>query len=316
MSKDTEQMNPKIVVHGGAGTMPKSELTEETEKLCNTALLNAMQAGYRILTNGGSSVEAVEAAVIQLENFPLFNAGKGSVFTHNAQHEMDAAIMNGKNLDAGAVAGISKIKNPISLARLVMERSEHVLMLGAGAEEFARLQNVEFADTNYFFTQFRYDQLLKAKERDIIALDHVDFNDSKNKTGTVGAVAIDSSGNLAAATSTGGMTNKLYGRVGDSPIIGAGTYANNQSVAVSCTGHGEHFMRNVVAYDLHCLCVYKNWSLEQAANFLINEKLLHIKAEGGLIAIDLIGNFVLPFNSPGMYRGWMTSADDFFTAIY
>lgn len=309
-------MKPKIAVHGGAGTMPKEQLTEEVEMQCKNALHQALLSGYQILDKGGSALDAVEASVITLENFPLFNSGRGSVFTHTGIHEMDASIMDGSTLDAGAIAGVSNIKNPVTLAKRILEKSEHLFLFGAGAEEFARLHNIEFADNEYFFTQFRYDQLLKAKENDVVVLDHVDFNKGKNKMGTVGAVAIDSNNNLAAATSTGGMTNKSFGRVGDTPIIGAGTYANNNSVAVSCTGHGEFFMRYVVAYDIHCLITYKNLSLEEAANFLVNNTLKNANAEGGLIAIDNKGNIVLPFNSAGMYRGWMNSESEFFTGIF
>lgn len=309
-------MKPKIAVHGGAGTMPRALMTPDFEKQCKDALKQALSDGYRILSAGGSALDAVEAAVIALENFPLFNAGKGSVFTHCGRHEMDAAIMNGSNLDAGAVAGVHQIKNPVALARKVLEKSEHLLLIGSGAEDFAQLHNLEFADSTYFFTQFRHDQLLQAKEKDVVVLDHVDFKNSKDKIGTVGAVAIDAQQNLAAATSTGGMTNKKYGRVGDTPVIGAGTYANNNSVAVSCTGHGEYFMRYVVAYDLHCLITYKGLTLEEAANYIVHSTLKNANAEGGLIAIDKWGNIALPFNSEGMYRGYMLSESAFITEIY
>ena len=302
----------RIAIHGGAGTMPKRLMTPEIEAACHDSLQLALQAGYSAMAKGGTAVDGVEAAVRALENAPMFNAGKGSVFTNKGQHEMDASIMNGETLDCGAVAGVSNIKNPVTLARCVMDNSEHVLLLNDGAEEFARLHNIVFEDDDYFFTQFRYDQWQKALKKKITVLDHVD----DKKFGTVGAVAIDAKGNLAAATSTGGMTNKLYGRVGDSPLIGSGTYANNASVAVSCTGHGEFFIRQVVAYDLHCLMTYKGMGLEEAANHIVHDKLKPIEAEGGLIAIDAKGNICLPFNTPGMYRGWMKSEADYFTGIY
>ncbi|HRG84189.1 MAG TPA: isoaspartyl peptidase/L-asparaginase [Chitinophagales bacterium] len=302
----------KIAVHGGAGTMPKRLMTPEIEKACHDALQNALQAGYDLMKNGGSAFDAVEAAIIILENFELFNAGKGAVFTHDGKHEMDASIMDGKTLRSGAVAAVNNIKNPISLAKAVMLHSEHVLLLGSGAEVFAKQQNIVFETDDYFFTQFRYDQLEKAKKSDIIVLDHVD----DKKFGTVGCVALDANGNLAAGTSTGGMTNKSFGRVGDSPIIGCGTYANNQICAVSCTGHGEFFIENVVAYDVACLIDYKGLSLKEATELVINEKLKKINAEGGLIAIDKFGDISLPFNTKGMYRGYIKSDTDLFTGIY
>ena len=224
-------------------------------------LQSALEAGYGILTNGGSSLDAVEAAVIVLENFPLFNAGRGSVYNNLGKHEMDAAIMNGKTLEAGAVSGISNVKNPVQLARKVMEQSEHVLLTGPGAEQFAKMQNVEFASDEYFYNAARYDQWQQAMKANVVQLDH-----TEKKFGTVGAVALDQHGNLAAATSTGGMTNKKFGRMGDSPIIGAGTYANNATCAISCTGHGELFIRAVVAHDISCLMEYKGLSLQDACN--------------------------------------------------
>ena len=306
-------MHPiKIAVHGGAGTMPKRLMTPEIEKACHNALQNALQAGYELMKNGGSAVDAVEAAVMVLENFELFNAGKGAVFTHEGKHEMDASIMDGKTKRSGAVAAVNNIKNPISLAKAILLHSEHVLLLGAGAEVFAKEKQIPFENDEYFFTQFRFDQLQKAKQRDIIVLDHVD----DKKFGTVGCVAMDANGNLAAGTSTGGMTNKSFGRVGDSPIIGSGTYANNATCAVSCTGHGEFFIENVVAYDISCLLEYKGLSLNDACELVINQKLKSIDAEGGLIAIDHNGNICLPFNTKGMYRGYQKGDDDIFTGIY
>ena len=301
-----------IAVHGGAGTMPKKLMTTQIESACHQALNNALEAGYQLMQSGGSAVDAVEAAVKVLEDFELFNAGRGAVFTHEGKHEMDASIMDGKTLKSGAVAAVNNIKNPVSLAKAVMIHSEHVLLLGAGAEVFAKQMNIPFEEDAYFFTQFRYDQLQKALKRDIVVLDHVD----DKKFGTVGCVALDSNGNLAAATSTGGMTNKSYGRVGDSPIIGCGTYANNNTCAVSCTGHGEFFIENVVAYDISCLIEYKGLSLQEATEFVINNKLKNIDAEGGLIAIDKHGMVSLPFNTKGMYRGYKKSDQEIFTGIY
>ncbi|MBC8172931.1 MAG: isoaspartyl peptidase/L-asparaginase [Chitinophagales bacterium] len=312
-------MNIGIVVHGGAGTMPKDEMTGDKKIACQAALTEALKAGYKILNDGGNAGDAVEAAVIELENFSLFNAGRGSVFTNKGTHEMDASIMDGKNLMCGAVAGVQHIRNPIKLAKKVMLYSEHVLLLGEGAEEFAKQHKIEFADDDYFFTQLRYDQFQIAKKKDVVMLDNVDTGipkESGKKFGTVGAVALDKEGNLAAATSTGGMTNKLFGRVGDSPIIGSGTYANNKTCAVSCTGHGEYFIQHVVAYDVSCLMEYKNYTLQQAAEFVVHDKLKHAGGEGGIIAIDKQGNISLPFNTEGMYRGWMRNEKELYTAIY
>jgi len=301
-----------MAVHGGAGTMPRTLMSGGVEDACHKTLLLAMQAGYALMQKGGSAVDAVEAAVIVLEDFEFFNAGKGAVFTNKGKHELDAGIMDGKTLDCGAIAGVMNIKNPVALARCVMDRSEHVLLLNHGAEEFAALHGIETVDDAYYHTDLRYGQWQKALQNNMTVLDHVD----DKKFGTVGAVALDAQGNLAAATSTGGMTNKLFGRVGDSPIIGAGTYANNATVAVSCTGHGEHFMRHVVAYDLHCLIAYKGMTMPEAAAFLVKDKLMKAEAEGGLIAVDSLGNLALPFNTPGMYRGWMHDTEDYFTGIY
>ncbi|MCX6275463.1 MAG: isoaspartyl peptidase/L-asparaginase [Bacteroidetes bacterium] len=304
--------NFTIAIHGGAGTILKSSMTIEKENAYNSALQEALETGFQILAKGRSALDAVEAAVISLENCPLFNAGKGAVFTHDGKHEMDASIMEGKHLNAGAVAGLKNVKNPVGLARLVMEKSEHVLMSGAGAEDFARSLNVPFESDDYFFVQQRYDQLMEMHQSGKTALDHT----PEKKFGTVGAVALDQNGNLAAATSTGGMTNKKYGRVGDTPVIGAGTYANNKTCAVSCTGHGEFFLRAVVAYDVSCLMEYKGMSLEQACTHVVKEKLVALGGEGGLIAIDAAGNFSLTFNSEGMYRGMRNSAGKNVISIY
>lgn len=307
-----------IAIHGGAGTILKSTMTPEKEQAYNSALRDAIEAGEAILKYGGAALDAVERAVVCLENNPLFNAGKGAVFTHNGKHEMDASLMDGRDLRAGAVAGVSNIKNPISLARAVMEDSEHVLLAGSGAMEFAKKVNAEFANDEYFFVQMRYDQLQQAIKSHSVILDHTegDQENGERKFGTVGAVAIDMKGNLAAATSTGGMTNKKHGRIGDSPLIGAGTYANNNTCAISCTGHGELFIRSVVAYDISCLMEYKGLSLKQACDIVVMDKLVKIGGEGGLVAIDKNGHIELPFNSEGMYRAKKSSDGELFVGIY
>jgi beta-aspartyl-peptidase (threonine type) len=307
-----------IAIHGGAGTILKSTMTAEKERAYTQALQDAIDKGDAILGIGGDAIDAVEVAIRSLENNPLFNAGKGAVFTHTGKHEMDACIMNGKDLTTGAVAGVSNIKNPISLSRAVMEQSEHVLLAGLGAMEFAEKINAEFEGDDYFFVQMRYDQLLQARESDTMILDHTvnKFENGEKKFGTVGAVAIDVKGNLAAGTSTGGMTNKKFGRVGDSPMVGAGTYANNNTCAISCTGHGELFIRSVVAYDISCLIEYKGLTLKEACDIVVMDKLVKIGGEGGLIAIDNKGNIELPFNSEGMYRAKKSSDTDTFIGIY
>ena len=309
-----------LAVHGGAGTILKSEMTAELEREYRNGLENALKKGFDVLQKNGAALDAVEAAVVELENFPLFNAGRGAVFTHEGTNELDASIMDGANGRAGAVAFVKNVKNPIKLARLVMEKTEHILLGGDGANEFAREMKVELADYDYFFTEHRYQQLLQAREAGKVQLDHTDKSqipdsrfqipDSESEIpkpiGTVGAVACDAFGNLAAATSTGGMTNKKFGRIGDTPIIGAGTFADNETCAVSCTGHGEFFMKTLAAFDVSARMKYKNLSLESAANEVI-ENLREIGGEGGLIAVDALGNVVLPFNSDGMYRGFMTA---------
>lgn len=304
-----------IAIHGGAGTILKSMLTPELEAEYTEALKQSINAGYQILKQGGSSLDAVEASVVSLENCYLFNAGRGAVFNSIGKHEMDASIMEGKYLKAGAVSSVQNIKNPVKLARAVMEQSEHVFLTAAGAMQFAKERNIELAPDDYFFVQHRYDQWQSVKDTDHYNLDHV-AEPSDKKFGTVGAVALDSFGNLAAATSTGGMTNKKYGRVGDSPIIGAGTYANNTTCAISCTGHGELFIRSVVAYDISCLMEYKGLSLKQACDSVVYDKLVKIEGEGGLIALDAKGNIELPFNSEGMYRACVNTTGEIFVAIY
>ena len=314
--------NFAIVIHGGAGTITRKNMTPEKEKAYTQVLNEALKKGYAILEKGGTSVDAVEAAIIVLEDSPLFNAGKGAVFTNEGKNELDAAIMEGKTLMAGAVAGVTTVKNPIKAAIAVMEKSPHAMMTGAGADKFAKEKGLEIVDPSYFYTEARYKALLEAKEEEKIELDHTEkvkaapksgyidlqenliFTEGK-KFGTVGCVALDKSGNLAAGTSTGGMTNKRYGRVGDAPIIGAGTYANNATCAISATGHGEFFIRSVVGHDISALMEYKGLTVSQAADEVVMKKLVKMGGEGGVIAIDKGGNIAMPFNSEGMYRGYM-----------
>ena len=300
-----------IAIHGGAGTILRSALTDEKERAYRTGLQDALEAGMSILSRGGKSLDAVQAAVESLENCPLFNAGKGSVFTNDGRHEMDASIMEGSTLRAGAVAGVHQIKNPVALARAIMDQTDHVMLSGSGAEEFAKRAGIKFETDEYFFNQFRFDQLKEVQDSEKTILDHSD-----KKFGTVGAVALDLEGHLAAATSTGGMTNKRYGRVGDSPVIGAGTYANDLTCAVSCTGHGEFFLRAVVAYDVSCLIEYKGYSLKQACEKVVLDKLVKIGGEGGLIAINTLGEVELVFNSEGMYRGFADNNGNTLISIY
>ena len=297
--------NFSLAIHGGAGTLVKGMMTPDLEAQYKTALQNALDKGYAILEHGGTTIEAVEKAVITLEDSPLFNAGKGSVFTANETHEMDASIMDGKTINAGAVSLITGIKNPIRLAKDVMEKSEHVFLAGIGAIEFAKANGYAIEDESYFYDEFRHQQWLEIKDSDSFQLDHSAKKDSK--FGTVGAVACDQNGNIAAATSTGGMTNKKWGRIGDSPMIGAGNYANNKTCAVSCTGSGEFFIRAVVAYDVSCLMEHKNMSLKDASNEVIHNRILKIKGDGGLIAVDSKGNIAMPFNTEGMYRACKSS---------
>ncbi|MDT8412902.1 MAG: isoaspartyl peptidase/L-asparaginase [Vicingaceae bacterium] len=303
-----------IVIHGGAGTILKKNMSDEQEKAYQEKLQESLDSGYAILKSGGTAIAAIEKAIVVMEDSPLFNAGKGAVYTNAATNELDASIMDGKTLNAGAISGVSHIKNPIKLARVVMEKSEHVMLSGKGAENFAKQHQLEVVDSAYFYDEHRLNQLNKIKKTEKIQLDHTDVDEQgditeviDSKFGTVGAIALDKHGNLAAATSTGGMTNKKYGRIGDSSIIGAGTYANNATCAVSCTGHGEFFIRNVVAYDIAALMEYKNLSLADAANYVVNEKLVRLGGNGGLIAIDKDGNIAMPFNTSGMYRAFKNS---------
>jgi len=301
-----------IAIHGGAGTLVKGMMTPELESKYKQALKQARDTGYLILEKGGSSVDAVEQAVKILEDSPLFNAGKGSVFTATESHEMDACIMDGNSLNAGAVSLITGIKNPVSLAKDVMEKSEHVFLAGEGAMMFAKELNYKLEDASYFYDEFRHNQWLEIKDTDSFQLDHASttLSDQKKKDskfGTVGAVACDQDGNIAAATSTGGMTNKKWGRVGDSPMVGAGNYANNKTCAISCTGSGEFFIRGVVAYDVACLIEHKGMSLEDASNEVINKRILEIGGDGGLVAVDSKGHIAMPFNTEGMYRASKSS---------
>ena len=293
-----------LAIHGGAGGPERGSMKPEKEKQYTDSITRALQIGSRILSAGGSSVDAVEAVIRFMEDCPLFNAGKGAVLDEDGKAELDASIMDGATLEAGAVSGISNVQNPVLLAKVIKEKSGHVFLCGKEAEEFAHKMNLSFQPDDYFFEEERYKQWQDAKDSEGYQLDHHVNSGEGKKFGTVGAVALDINGNIAAATSTGGMTNKRFGRVGDSPIIGAGTYANNKTCAISCTGHGEYFIRAVVAYDISCLMEYKGMSLKEACNFVVKDKLVKFGGEGGLIAIDAKGNIELPFNSEGMYRAW------------
>ena len=299
---DYSQSLPKfgLVIHGGAGTILKKNMTAEKEAAYISKLNEALETGYKILENDGKSLDAVEKVINIMEDSPLFNAGKGAVLTDEGIAELDASIMDGKNLMAGAVAGVEHIKNPISLARMVMEKSPHVMMVGKGAEKFAQENGVKLVDNSYFIVKERYDQYLKMKEK-------MGKQSNNDKHGTVGCVALDKDGNLAAGTSTGGMMMKKFGRVGDSPIIGAGNYANNNTCAVSGTGWGEYFIRLGVARDISDLMAYKNLSLKEAADEVIMKKLPQLGGDGGVIAIDRNGNIAMPFNTEGMFRGYHLS---------
>jgi len=309
-----------IVIHGGAGTILKSDMTPELEQAYFAGLKEALQSGYAVLEEGGSAVNAVKAAIVILEDNILFNAARGSVFTKKGVQEMDAAIMDGKTLDAGSVTGVRNVRNPIELAAEVMRNSNHVFLSGKGAGDFAIKQGIKLEPDEYFFSQFRYNQWKAIRDSDTYSLDHTNQELEElmkdKKFGTVGAVACDQDGNIAAATSTGGMTNKKYGRIGDSPVIGAGTYANNNTCGISCTGHGEMFIRAVAAHDVSCLMEYKNYTLQEACDEVVNKKLVALKGEGGMIAVDKEGNPVMLFNSAGMYRGYKSSDGSEEVAIY
>jgi len=309
-----------ISIHGGAGTIQKEDMTPELEQAYLKGLQDALDGGYAVLEQDGSAVNAVKAAVVILEDNLLFNAGRGSVFTKKGLQEMDAAIMDGSNLDAGAVAGIRNVRNPIELAAEIMRNSNHVFLSGKGGNDFAIRQGIKLEPDEYFFSQFRYDQWKSIRDSDNYSLDHTHQQLEElmkdKKFGTVGAVACDRQGNIAAATSTGGMTNKKYGRIGDSPLIGSGTYANSKTCAISCTGHGEVFIRAVAAYDVSCLMEYKNFSLQEACDEVVTKKLVEMQGEGGLIGVDAKGNAALVFNSAGMYRGVRSNSGRNEVAIY
>jgi len=289
-----------LVMHGGAGTITRRTMTPDMEKQYRETLEQALRTGQAVLAKGGASLDAVEASIRVLEDSPLFNAGKGAVFTHEGRNELDASIMDGKNKRAGSVAGVTIIKNPISAARAVMEKSPHVMMAGKGAELFATQAGLEIVDPSYFWTERRWKDLQRELQKE-----QQGSSAAPRHFGTVGAVALDQTGNLAAGTSTGGTTNKRYGRIGDSPIIGAGTYAENESVAVSCTGTGEYFIRWTVAHDIAALYKYRGMTVEAAGNEVINRKLKENNGDGGAIILDGKGNFSMPFNTEGMYRGWI-----------
>ena len=309
-----------IAIHGGAGTINREDLSPEREQAIHDTLHSALQKGHAVLKAGGSSLDAVAAAVTLLEDSPLFNAGKGAVFNCEGNNELDAAIMNGRTLDAGAIAGVKRTRNPVLLARLVLEKSPHVLLVGDGAESFGAEHDIEFVDPDYFHTEERYEQLQSLQKRvglkgcgnATAALDGFD----PLSFGTVGAVALDRKGNLAAATSTGGMTNKRYGRVGDVPVIGAGTYADNNTAAISATGHGEYFIRTVAAHSIAARMEFKGQSVAQAADAVVMDVLKNMGGGGGVIAVDRKGNIAMPFNTSGMYRGSIDVNGKVHTAIY
>ncbi len=315
-----------IIIHGGAGTILKKNMTPEKEAAYKAKLEEAIKVGYEILKNGGSSLDAVQKTINIMEDSPLFNAGKGAVFTNAETNELDASIMDGKTLNAGASAGTTTVRNPINLARKIMENSPHVMMAGIGAETYAKEQGLTIVDSSYFFTKRRLNSLKRVKEKEANKEKNIDtesayleFYDSdikNSKFGTVGCAALDKNGNLAAGTSTGGMTNKRYGRVGDSPIIGAGTYANNNSCAVSSTGWGEFFIRSMVAHDISALMQYKGLTLEEAAYEVIQNKIPNLGGDGGIIAIDKNGNMVAEFNTAGMYRATMNDKGELNIGIY
>ena len=294
-----------IVIHGGAGTITKAGLSKEKEKAYTEKLEEALLLGAKMLKNDKKALDVVVKVIQVMEESPLFNAGRGAVFTHEGKNELDASIMDGKTLNAGAVAGVTNVKSPIELAYKVMTNSKHVMLSGKGASEFAKKEGLELVDNKYFYTEDRMKSLQRALEHEKKKKEL-----EKEKHGTVGCAVLDKFGNLAAGTSTGGMTNKQYGRIGDSPVIGAGTYANNATCAVSCTGHGEFFIRYVVAYTVSALMEMKSMSLQDATDFIINKKLVDVKGSGGLIAVDKNGNVAMPFNTTGMFRGYLKSTGE------
>lgn len=311
-----------IVIHGGAGTILKKNMSDSLELAYRTILEDAIRTGHEILANGGDAMEAVTKTINIMEDSPLFNAGKGAVFTNEETNELDASVMNGANLDAGAVAGVTRIKNPIDLALEVMNNSDHVMLAGEGAEVFAQTRGIPLVDPAYFYTENRYRSLQRIKDKEQAELDHdgkVSFVDpfiKDSKFGTVGCAALDLNGNLAAGTSTGGMTNKRWNRIGDAPIIGAGTYANNATCAVSSTGWGEYFIRAMVAHDISALMEYKGMSLEEASKLVIQQKVPDLGGDGGIVAIDKDGNVSMEFNTAGMYRAHMNAQGDLIVGIY
>ncbi|MFC4262071.1 isoaspartyl peptidase/L-asparaginase family protein [Ferruginibacter yonginensis] len=314
-------MHPySLVIHGGAGTILKEDMTPELEAAYTRGLEEALDAGYAVLEQGGSAVNAVKAAIVVLEDNLLFNAGRGAVFTKKGVQEMDAAIMDGKDREAGAVAGVRNVRNPIELAAEVMHNSNHVFLSGKGANDFAIKQGIKLEPDEYFFSQFRYDQWKALRDSDNYSLDHTHQGLEElmkdKKFGTVGAVACDMDGNIAAGTSTGGMTNKKYGRIGDSPVLGAGTYANNATCGISCTGHGEPFIKAVAAYDVAAHMEYKGMSLHDAMHAVVHEKLVALNGEGGMIGVDAQGNVAMMFNSAGMYRAMQKSTGERKIGIY
>ena len=314
-TKTTTSVQPfGIVLHGGAGTILKEHMTDSLEMAYTQVLETAIKTGYDILENGGTSLEAITKTINILEDSPLFNAGKGAVFTHDETNELDASIMDGATLNAGAVTGVKHIKNPIDLALKVMTNSPHVMLSGEGAEQFAVDQGFELIDSSYFFVQDRYNALQHIKASQKTAYNNPVLNDSKY--GTVGVAALDKRGNLAAGTSTGGMTNKRWNRIGDTPIIGAGTYANNATCAVSSTGWGEFFIRTVVAHDISALMEYKGLSLKEAAREVIHNKVVKLGGDGGIVAIDKDGTIVMEFSTPGMYRASINAEGDLYIAMY
>jgi beta-aspartyl-peptidase (threonine type) len=312
--------NYTIAIHGGAGTIVKDDMTPELEQAYIQAMNDALSTGYAVLEKGGTAINAVKVACIVLEDNVLFNAGRGSVFTKAGDHEMDAAIMDGATLKAGSVAGVRNVRNPVQLAAEVMLHSNHVFLSGEGAVDFALKQGIKLESDEFFFSQFRYDQWKEIRDSDVYALDHTDQRMEElmrdKKFGTVGAVACDLKGNIAAATSTGGMTNKKYNRIGDTPVIGAGNYANNATCAISCTGHGEIFLLAVAAYDVSCLMEYKGLSLQKAMDIVVNEKLVRLRGEGGMIGVDAQGNAAMLFNTLGMYRAAKSSSGLYEVGIY
>ena len=311
-----------IVIHGGAGTILKKNMTDSLEAAYEAKLEEAIRTGHEILANGGNAMEAVTKTINILEDSPLFNAGKGSVFTNEETNELDASVMDGATLNAGAVAGVTRVKNPIDLAVAVMDDSPHVMLSGKGAERFAEEQGFEMVDPSYFYTENRFKSLQRVKQKEQTEKDnnasisYEEFNMSDYKYGTVGCAALDQNGNLAAGTSTGGMTNKRWNRIGDAPIIGAGTYANNATCAVSSTGWGEFFIRAMVAHDISALMEYKGLSLQEAAREVIQEKVPALGGDGGIVAIDNEGNVAMEFNTAGMYRAHMNADGELVIGIY